>query len=60
VVLKDRGQLTIPAKLRKILTLRSGDILEVEVREGYIILKPLEVVERPAERGEDSREGPPV
>ncbi|MGH7381201.1 MAG: AbrB/MazE/SpoVT family DNA-binding domain-containing protein [Candidatus Methylomirabilales bacterium] len=59
VVLKDRGQLTIPAKLRKSLGLRAGDLLEVEVRGGYIILKPLEVLERGAETMEESpEEGP--
>jgi len=59
VVLKDRGQLTIPAKLRKSLGLRAGDLLEVEVRGGYIVLKPLEVLERGADRVEESPgEGP--
>lgn len=46
IILKDRGQVTIPSRVRKELMLESGDILEVQVREGDIILKPLEVVER--------------
>jgi AbrB family looped-hinge helix DNA binding protein len=46
IILKDRGQVTIPARVRKELRLESGDILEVQVRDGDIILKPLEVVER--------------
>jgi len=46
IILKDRGQVTIPARVRKELMLKSGDILEVQVTEGDIILKPLEVVER--------------
>lgn len=58
VVLKDRGQVTIPAKLRKNLMLRSGDLLEIEVRGDYIILKPLQVVEREGDRPENSVEGP--
>lgn len=59
VVIKDRGQLTIPAKLRKSLGLRVGDLLEVEVRGGYIVLKPLEVLERAADKAEQlSVEGP--
>jgi len=59
VVLKDRGQLTIPAKLRKNLGLRTGDLLEVEVRGAYIVLKPLEVLERGQDRVEEpSQEGP--
>jgi len=59
VILKDRGQLTLPAKLRKELGLRAGDLLEVEVRGGYIVLKPLEVLERGAARVEEPpEEGP--
>ncbi len=59
VVIKDRGQLTIPAKLRKSLGLMAGDLLEVEIRGGYIVLKPLEVLERGADRaGESPEEGP--
>ncbi len=60
VVIKDRGQLTIPAKLRKSLGLMAGDLLEVEVRGGYIVLKPLEVLERGADRAEESPEEGPV
>ena len=60
VILKDRGQLTIPAKLRKNLGLRAGDLLEVEVRGGYIVLKPLEVQERGAGRVEESAEEGPA
>ncbi|MFQ5848066.1 MAG: AbrB/MazE/SpoVT family DNA-binding domain-containing protein [Candidatus Methylomirabilales bacterium] len=59
VILKDRGQVTIPAKLRKQLMLRPGDLLEIGVEGGYIILKPLQVVEREVDRGvEDSPEEP--
>jgi AbrB family looped-hinge helix DNA binding protein len=58
VTVKDRGQVTIPAKIRKNLMLRSGDLLEIEIRGGCIILKPLQVVEREAERPEGSPEGP--
>lgn len=46
VILKDRGQVTIPARVRKELMLERGDILEIQVRDGDIVLKPLEVVER--------------
>jgi AbrB family looped-hinge helix DNA binding protein len=58
VVLKDRGQLTIPAKLRKSMGLRTGDLLEVELRGGYIVLKPLEILERGQDRVESPHEGP--
>ena len=54
VTLKERGQVTIPSKLRKKLMLKPGDLLEMEVKEGHIILKPLQVIER----GTDSPVGP--
>ncbi|MFQ5881031.1 MAG: AbrB/MazE/SpoVT family DNA-binding domain-containing protein [Candidatus Methylomirabilales bacterium] len=58
MTLKERGQVTIPAKLRKSLTLRPGDLLEIEVKEGYIILKPLLVMERETDRPESPHEEP--
>jgi hypothetical protein len=37
----------------------AGDLLEIEVRGGYIVLKPLDVLERRADRVEESpEEGP--
>ncbi|MFQ5657328.1 MAG: AbrB/MazE/SpoVT family DNA-binding domain-containing protein [Candidatus Methylomirabilales bacterium] len=60
ISLKERGQLTIPAKLRKDLMLETGDLLEVEVRGGHIILKPLTVIEREPHRGVDSQEAEEV
>lgn len=59
LILKDRGQITIPARIRKQLTLNSGDILKLEVKEGYIVLKLLDVVERQAEVLERPPGGPP-
>lgn len=58
VILKERGQITIPSKLRKNLMLEVGDLLEIEVRGGHIVLKPLHVVERGGDRSEGSPEGP--
>ncbi|MFQ5988661.1 MAG: AbrB/MazE/SpoVT family DNA-binding domain-containing protein [Candidatus Methylomirabilales bacterium] len=55
VILKERGQVTIPAKLRKSLMLETGDLLEIEVRGTYIVLKPLQVMER----GPESSPGSP-
>jgi len=46
VTLKERGQITIPSKLRKKLMLKPGDLLEIEIKEGHIILKPLQVIEK--------------
>lgn len=56
ISVKARGQITIPAKLRKDLMLRAGDLLEIEVRGGHIILKPLAVVERGPEKEVDGQE----
>lgn len=58
VILKDRGQVTIPSKVRKGLELKAGDVLEIEVKGGQIVLKPLQVVEREVDRPEVSPEGP--
>lgn len=57
VILKERGQITIPAKLRKNLMLQVGDVLEVEIRGAHIVLKPLHVTERGRGESEDSPEG---
>jgi AbrB family looped-hinge helix DNA binding protein len=54
VVLKGRGQITIPVKIRKTLGLGTGDLLEVEVSRGRILLIPLQVVQRQRE-GEEGR-----
>ncbi len=56
VILKERGQVTIPAKLRKSLMLETGDLLEIEVMGTYIVLKPLQVVERGAESSQGASE----
>ncbi|MBI3079907.1 MAG: AbrB/MazE/SpoVT family DNA-binding domain-containing protein [candidate division NC10 bacterium] len=52
VILKGRGQITIPVKIRKTLGLDTGDLLEVEVSRGRIVLIPLQVVQRPREAEE--------
>lgn len=36
-----KGQTTIPAKIRKILNLKPGDTLKYELEEGRVILKPV-------------------
>ncbi len=52
VILKGRGQITIPVKIRKTLGLDTGDLLEVEISRGRIVLIPLQVVQRPREAEE--------
>lgn len=58
VIVKGRGQVTIPAKVRKTLGLDAGDLLQVEVSRGRIILIPLQVVQRiREEEGRSGQEG---
>ena len=48
VRLKDKGQLTIPADIRLAVAAQVGDLFEVEVANGNIILRPQEIVARNA------------
>lgn len=58
VMLKGRGQITIPSKIRKTLRLEAGDLLQVEVSRGRIVLTPLQVVQRTREEeGRSPHEG---
>lgn len=43
-VLTSKGQITIPAPIRKSLNLKQGDILEFDEREGF--LKAVRVIDR--------------
>jgi len=40
------GQLTLPARFRKILELKQGDLLDAGLEEDKIVLKPVTTVER--------------
>ena len=46
VTVKPKFQITIPAKLRRGLDLREGDIMEATVVGGGILFRPKEVVDR--------------
>ena len=46
LVVSSRGQITLPAVLRKRLGLKTGDVLILEDRGSEIVLKPGVVVER--------------
>jgi AbrB family looped-hinge helix DNA binding protein len=48
--MKDKGQVTIPAHVREQIAAHQGDMFEVAVVEGNIVLKPQEVVSRAAPR----------
>ena len=46
VKIKTKGQVTIPAEFRRDLNLKEGDLMEVLVERGGILLKPKAVVDR--------------
>jgi AbrB family looped-hinge helix DNA binding protein len=45
VVVTGRGQITLPAKVRKRLGLTTGGVLVLEERNGEIVLRPAAVME---------------
>ena len=47
VKLKEKGQVTIPVQLRQQLSARPGDLFEVTIADGNIVLKPQDVTLRP-------------
>jgi AbrB family looped-hinge helix DNA binding protein len=46
VRVKHKGQVTVPADLRKQFHLQEGDYLEAEAVEGGILFKPVSVMDR--------------
>ena len=48
VTVKDKFQVTIPAKLRDRIKIQIGDLLEVSVHEEGLLLRPKEGVDRKA------------
>ncbi len=44
VWLSNRGQVTLPASIRKALDLASGDAFEVHLEDGRVVLEPVEVI----------------
>lgn len=45
LVLSDRGQITLPAAVRKRYGIKSGDVMILEERGNELILKPAAVME---------------
>jgi len=45
VLVSDRGQITLPAPLRKRLGIQPGGVIVLEERDGELVLKPAAVVE---------------
>ena len=56
LVLSSRGQITLPAVLRKRLGLKTGDVLILEDRGSEIVLKPGVVIETQYYRAEEIAE----
>ena len=46
VKLKQKGQTTLPAEIRRQLDLGVGDVLEAQVEDGRVVLIPKELVDR--------------
>ena len=42
----ERNQVTIPPELLRRLTIRPGDLVQLSLHNGGIVLQPVEVVER--------------
>lgn len=45
IVVSGRGQITLPASMRRRLGIKAGGVLVVEAREGELVLRPAAVVE---------------
>lgn len=46
VKLKEKGQVTIPAAVREQISAHKGDVFEIAVANGNIVLKPQDIVSR--------------
>jgi AbrB family looped-hinge helix DNA binding protein len=46
VEFKQKSQVTIPSELVKKLKLKPGDKLEIEEKDGHLIITPVEIVSR--------------
>ena len=44
-IISERGQITLPSKLRKKLGLESGSVVTIEERKGELIIRPASVIE---------------
>jgi AbrB family looped-hinge helix DNA binding protein len=57
VTLKEKGQLTIPAAVREQISAHKGDVFEVAVTNGNIVLKPQDIVARKSRPVVKSKKG---
>ncbi|MDG6929049.1 MAG: AbrB/MazE/SpoVT family DNA-binding domain-containing protein [Nitrososphaerota archaeon] len=51
VALREKGRLTLPAKIREAMALREGDTLKVSLEGGAIVLRPGRAVTVDAMKG---------
>lgn len=52
VTIKTKGQITIPAETARALKLAVGDLLELSVSAGKIVLTPKQLIDRPQSSGQ--------
>jgi AbrB family looped-hinge helix DNA binding protein len=43
-MVREKGRITLPVKVREALALQEGDKLELTIEKGAIVLKPKEIV----------------
>ena len=53
IVVSGRGQITLPASMRRRLGIKAGGVLVVEERKGELVLRPATVVELDAYTDEE-------
>ena len=57
IVVSERGQVTLPAAMRRRLGIKAGGIVVVEDRDGELVIRPAAVVELAAYRTRRSPNG---
>jgi AbrB family looped-hinge helix DNA binding protein len=57
VKLKEKGQVTIPAAVREQISAHKGDVFEIAVANGNIVLKPQDIVSRKRNLAARSKKG---
>lgn len=45
IIISERGQITLPSKLRKKMGLESGGVVTIEERKGELVIRPASVIE---------------
>ncbi|MGB7971954.1 MAG: AbrB/MazE/SpoVT family DNA-binding domain-containing protein [Candidatus Deferrimicrobiaceae bacterium] len=53
IVVSDRGQVTLPAAMRRRLGIKAGGVVVVEDRDGELVIRPAAVVELAAYTDEE-------